>query len=144
MTRFICRWFLVGLLDSIAGQKHPYRALNLPSVWGMEHTVQEKIDKECREGRVLGPFISPPLPNLRVSLLGVVPKKAPGEFHLIYHLSYPREESVNDAIPPDLCSVQYTSFDQECWCGHEAELAKCDIKSAFWLLPVHPKDFDSK
>lgn len=27
-------------------------------------------------------------------------------------------------------------------CGRGAELAKCDIKSAFRLLPVHPADFD--
>lgn len=27
-------------------------------------------------------------------------------------------------------------------CGAGAELAKCDIKSAFRLLPVHPADFE--
>lgn len=27
-------------------------------------------------------------------------------------------------------------------CGIGAEMAKCDIKSAFWLLPIHPNDFE--
>lgn len=37
--------------------------------------------------------------------LGVVPQKAVGKFCLIHHLSYPHGESVNDAIPADLCTV---------------------------------------
>lgn len=42
--------------------------------------------KECREGEVFSPFPSPPVPNLRISPLGVVPKKAKEENRLIHHL----------------------------------------------------------
>ncbi|XP_053140582.1 uncharacterized protein LOC128340004 [Hemicordylus capensis] len=121
-------------------------ARNLKSVRGMEHIVAKKIAKEVSLGRVLGPFDRLPLPTLRVSPLGVVPKKAPGEYRLIHHLSYPRGDSVNDGIPADLCSVRYTSFDEAVamirGCGPRALMAKCDIESAFRLLPVHPDDFD--
>lgn len=111
----------------------------------MESVVQKKIEKVC-EGHVLGPFDEPPVPNLRVSPLGVVPKKAPREFRLIHHLLFPEGSSVNNTIPEHLCSVWYTSFDsavamvRECCLG--AELGKCDIKSAFCLLPIHSEDFD--
>ena len=95
----------------------------------MERVVQEKIAKEVQEGRVFGPFTTPPL----VSPLGIVPKKTPGEFRLILHLSYPDGGSVNDAIPQELCTICYTSFDEAVSivrrCGVGAELAKCDIKS---------------
>lgn len=108
--------------------------------------MQEKIDKEVYEGRVVGPFREPPVPNLRVSPLGLVPKKVEGEYRLIHHLSYPEGRSVNDQIPHELCSVHYTSFDTTIRmiraCGVGAELAKCDVKSAFRLLPVHPADFE--
>ena len=74
-----------------------------------------------------------------------MPKKAQGEFRLIYHLSFPEGASVNDAIPPELCLVRYTSLDEAVRmvkkCGVGAEMAKCDIKS-FRILPVHPSDFN--
>lgn len=55
------------------------------------------------------------VPNLRVSPLGVVPKKTLGEFRLIYHLLYPRGASIKDAIPPpsEFCSIKYASIDQQ-------------------------------
>ncbi|KAM8921300.1 LOW QUALITY PROTEIN: uncharacterized protein RCH25_015998 [Pelodytes ibericus] len=56
-----------------------------------------------------GPFRDPPVANLRVSPLGVVPKKEPGKYRLIHHLSYPAGD---DDIDKDLCSVSYSSFDQ--------------------------------
>lgn len=71
----------------------------------LPEVVAKKLDKECKAGRVAGPVPRPPLPNLLVSPLGVVPKKAEGEFRLIHHLSYPKGASVNDAIAPELCSV---------------------------------------
>lgn len=52
--------------------------------------MQRKIRKEVRAGQVIGPFCDLPIENLRVSPLGLVPKKAPEEFCLIHHLSFPR------------------------------------------------------
>ena len=53
---------------------------------------------------------------------------------------------MNDTIPPELCMVSYTSFDEAvhmiCSCGVGAELVKCVIKSAFCILLVHPQDFE--
>ena len=69
------------------------------------------ICKEMAEGRELGPFFTPPVSHLRVSPLGIVPKKVSGEFRLIHHLSFPARNFVNDRIPQELYSVCYTSFD---------------------------------
>lgn len=80
-------------------------ARNLPLVTGHEAVVRAKLNKEVSLGRVLGPFKDPPLPHLIVSPLGVVPKKAPGEYRLIHHLSFPLGSSVNDGIPKELCTV---------------------------------------
>lgn len=42
--------------------------------------------------------------------------------------------------------MHYISIDQAVravrTCGEEVELAKCDMKSFFLFLPVHPADFD--
>lgn len=74
------------------------------------------------------------------------PRKPPSDFRLIHHLSHSKAGSVNDGIPEQLCSVWYTSFDQAVAVvreyGISVEMAKCDINSAFRLLPVHPDDFE--
>lgn len=111
----------------------------------MGFVVHQKIGKELWAGRVVGPFDTLPIWSLQVSPLGIVPKKAPGEFRLIHHLSYPEGASVNDRIQDKLCLVHYTFFDQVVsmvrGCGPGAIMAKVDIESTLRLLPVHPEDF---
>ena len=60
--------------------------------------VNEKLSKELKLGRIAGPFSEKPLSSLRLSPLGLIPKKAPGEFRLIHHLSFPYGTSVNSHI----------------------------------------------
>ncbi|XP_077787077.1 uncharacterized protein LOC144328297 [Podarcis muralis] len=117
---------------------------NQKSVLERPDIALKKIQKEIAAGRVAGPFATPPIAGLHISPLGIVPKKAPGEFRMIHNLSYPKGSSVNDAIPQEMCTVKYSSFDQAVRLvrsfGSGAFLAKCDIESAFRLLPVHPED----
>lgn len=112
----------------------------------MEEIVRAKIQKECEEGWVLAPFMMLPVHNLQITPVGVLTKKALGEYCLIPHLLYPCGELVNDVIPDELCSVRYTLFHQAVQvvrnCGLGAEMVKCDIKSVFHLLLVHPQDFE--
>ena len=97
-------------------------------------------------GRLAGPFSKSPLPNLMISPIGLVPKTEAGKFRLIQHLSYPEGSSINDGIDRDLCTVQYSSFDDAvnivARCGKGAMMAKADIESAFRLLPIYPGDFE--
>ena len=84
---------------------------NLQSAEEYSGVIDAKIAKELASGRVLGPFdVSPSMPNYRVSPLGVVPKKTPGEFRMIHHLSHPEGSSVNDFIPKDMSSVHYATI----------------------------------
>ena len=95
-------------------------------------------------GRVLGPFKHPPFDNFRVSPLGVIPKKQPGKYRMIHHLSFPHGGSVNDFIPSESCSVHYASVDDAVRdikkLGKGCTLAKTDVRSAFRIIPVHPKE----
>lgn len=83
---------------------------------------------------------------MKISPIGVVPKKAQGQFRLIHHLSYPKTNSVNDFIDPSVSAVQYTSFDDAIKLiiklGPGCLMAKTDIDSAFRLIPIHPHDHD--
>ncbi|XP_077309137.1 uncharacterized protein LOC143928250 [Lithobates pipiens] len=123
----------------------PPVARNLRSALQHPTVVDEKLGKEVALGRMGGPFTVKPWDSLVVSPLGVVPKKEPGKFRLIHHLSFPKGGSVNDFIDPDVCAVSYTSFDAAVrWVrryGRGALMAKADIESAFRLLPVHPDSF---
>ena len=94
---------------------------------------------------VAGPFSSSPFPCLHISSFGVIPKKGqPGKWHLIVDLSSPVGASVNDGIDPQDFSLQYIKVDQVIHMvshyGHSALMAKFDVKSAYWNIPVHPDD----
>lgn len=108
-----------------------------------EHAVElhEKIDKEIKFGRILGPFPCPPISNLRYNLIGILPKQQ-GEWRMISNLSHPVGNSINDHIDQQYCSVSYSTFDQALSLiqemGEGALMAKMDISSAFGLLPVCP------
>lgn len=117
---------------------------NLKSMSGLEYEAVQLVSQEITLGRVAGPFDDPPLKDLRLSPVGMVPKKG-GSYRLIHHLSHPPGASVNDFIDKKYCSVRYSSFDEALnmlsKLGHEALVARLDIKNAFRLLPVHKSDF---
>ena len=81
----------------------------------------------------------------QVSRFGAIPKgHTPGKWRLIVDLSAPEGHSVNDGIDPELCSLEYTSVDQAARVvgslGRYCRLAKIDVKSAYRIVPVHPRD----
>lgn len=120
---------------------------NLQSVNLNLDVVRAKLAGEVREGRMAGPFSSPPFDSFRVSPLGLVPKKDPNSFRLIHHLSHPEKVSLNDMTDKSVASVSYSSVDDAISLirqfGSGALIAKADIKSAFRLLPVSPAGFNS-
>lgn len=120
-------------------------ATNLQSALEQPGVLSSKLEKEWSAGRIAGPFTSPPFSNFVSSPLGVVPKKNPGEFRIIHHLSYPEGLSVNDSIPKETSSVQYASIGNAISLiksiGRGCYLAKTDIKSAFRIIPIHPDDY---
>ena len=67
--------------------------------------VNQKIAKELDAHRLAGPFGTSPFPVFRVSRLGVVSKKIPGDFCMIHDLSYPKGKSGNDVISQEHSSV---------------------------------------
>jgi len=137
--------FTFGFRIPYSGQRIGRFSPNHASAKRLPHVVSDKLAKEVALGRVAGPFPEPPLHNLIVSPIGLTPKKQPGEFRLIFDLSYPAGSSVNDGIEQSLCSVEYAKFDDAIrmiqQLGPEAMLVKVDIQSAFRLLPIHPDDF---
>ena len=118
---------------------------NLTSSSTFPSIVDKKLAKEASLGRISGPYSYPPLDNMVFSPLGLQPKKIPGEFRVIHHLSYPRGRSINDGIPKDCASVHYASIGQAIQSivslGRGCFLAKTDIKSAFRIVPVHPSNY---
>ena len=84
---------------------------NLKSAYDFPEVIDTKLAKDLSLGRIIGSYAEPLTnPQFRVSPLGVVPKKSPGEFRMIHHLSYPEGSSMNDFIPKELSSVQYDTM----------------------------------
>ncbi len=92
------------------GPHTPVTAKNLPSALEHADIVDEALRKELAENRMAGPYSSAPYTNIRCSGLGVVPKKD-GTWRLIYHLSAPIGNSINDYIDPLEFSLQYSTVD---------------------------------
>ena len=119
---------------------------NIPSSYAHPDVVDKYLAHECKLGRVLGPWHTPPPCPLQISRFGVIPKKSqPGKWRLIVDLSFPEGASVNDGIPPSYCSLRYPSIDmgieQILTIGPGAQLSKLDIKDAYRIIPVHPDDW---
>lgn len=118
---------------------------NHPSTLAHSSFVSRKLEEDIYFGRIAGPFTSPPHDNLVTSPLGVVPKKAPGEYRLIHDLSFPKNNSVNSHIDTIHTRVQYELLDH---CisiirsvGPNCLIAKADIKDAFRIIPIYPLDY---
>ena len=118
---------------------------NHPSVLGQADIVGNIIEREIKLGRVCGPFTSPPFDNFHVSPLALVPKQELGKYRLIHNLSYPRDNSVNSAIPKEHTSVSYDTLDSALeWVlsyGRGSLIAKVDIEEAYRIIPIHPESF---
>ena len=67
---------------------------------GLHFEAAQLVSKEIALGRVAGPFDHPPPPlqNLRLSPIGMVPKRG-GSYRLIHHLPHPSGTSVNFSLP---------------------------------------------
>ena len=138
--------FLYGFSLDYVGPRAPSTCNNLRSATQNPAAVNEKLEKELHLGRIAGPFDASPLPSLHISPLGLIPKKTPGEFRLIHHLSFPYGNPANSHIPKAASSVHYASIDDAIRLirrtGRGCALAKTDVKNAFRLIPISPADYD--
>ena len=141
----LIKGFTEGFRIHFTGTSSSRIPKNLLSAYEHPDIVQNKLNKELQENRLAGPFRSPPFAKFHVSPIGVVPKKAPGDFRLIHHLSYPRCNSVNDFIDKSERNVSYATIDDAIRIikrlGKGCAMSKTDIKSAFRIIPVHPLDY---
>ena len=127
-----------GFKLNYSGPRIPFIMHTRAILRGKAVIAEQKILKEISLGRIAGPFVAPPFPTLRTSPISVVPNKSGSEFRLIHNLSFPHDQSVNDFIDREYCSVKYSSIDDAVKIIHNlgrgSLLAKCDVKSAFRLL----------
>ena len=134
-----------GFCIGYAGPEFSLESRNLISAYEHPDIVSAYLDKEIVLGRISGPYPIPPFPNFRCNPLGVVPKKTPGQWRSILHLSYPPGESVNDFIDKDTYSLQYVTIERVIHhirrLGPGCFLSKVDIEAAFRIASVHPNDW---
>lgn len=147
ISEYLCSGFHQGFQLNFQGFRDSSDSPNLKSALEFPEIVTAKISKELEAGRIAGPFKEKPFANFKISPIGVVPKKEPGEYRMIHHLSYPRNSgnSVNENIPSEFTRVSYETVDTAVsiinQLGRGAYMSKTDIQSAFRIIPVHPDDY---
>ncbi len=136
--------FKYGFNIGYTGPRSACYSPNLRSAYDHPDVVDRLLAKETQLGHVAGPFAHPPFNPLHCSGLGLVPKDTT-DWRLIFHLSAPVGDSVNDHISPSQFTLHYSSVDDAIAMLHRlgpgALMAKADIKSAFRLCPVRPEDW---
>ena len=103
LSDFLINGFSFGFKIPYFGERKFHLSENLPSLKGKAEVLFDKIQKEIQARIVAGPFMSPPFPNIQVSPLSLDPKKAPGEFRRIHHLSFPEGDSIKHPKGDDCC-----------------------------------------
>jgi hypothetical protein len=135
---FILDGFKNGFKLHYSGPRTPVFSKNLISARKNAAILNALLAENKHAGWLHGPFPTPPILNLRVNPIGLVPKRS-GGWWLITNLSFPTGDSVNDFIAPEFRHVKYALFDEAVNIvqnvGKCAFMAKADIKSAFNICP---------
>ena len=113
-TEFLIEGFSKGFKIEYHGPenvKMRSRNLRLNGV-GNKTILWNKIMKEVKLKRYVGPFQQIPFETYIQSPIGLVPKDNRKNVRLIFHLSHPQKDgmSVNANTPCDKCSVSYPDF----------------------------------
>lgn len=98
LSRYLCHFpDRLAAFEIVQGFKYGFKlgyqgsmvasdAKNLKSLYCLQREAMQSVNKELSLGRVAGPFVFSPLPNLRLSPVGMVPKKmAHFDSFTIYH-----------------------------------------------------------
>ena len=127
--------FKNGFRIGFQGDRHFRASPNLKSASEFPEIMEEQLAKEISQGRIAGPFHQLPFVNLHISPIGVVSKKEVGQYRLIHHLSYPKDNSINDHILDELKTVHYSSIDVAIEIilnmNPNATMAKTDISNTY-------------
>ena len=99
--------------------------------------VEQTIREEIREGNYVVTQSSPTL----VSALGAVPKPDSDELRLIHDCSMPPSKGVNSYVP-NIDKLRFQTIDDAIKLLDKGYfLAKIDLRHAYRLVPIHPKNY---
>lgn len=142
---YLVEGFTHGFSLEFKGIRNLKEPKNLKSATNNLAVAETKLRKEIELGRIAGPFRTPPIKDLTISPIGLHPKKTPGEFRLIIHLSHPKGTSINDGIAHEDATVQYANIGMAIKMikalGKNCYMAKTDIKNAFRIILLHPSQY---
>ena len=133
-----------GFDIGVEGLVGPGSCKNNSSALECPKLVSDAIQRELSDGSIWGPFTSPPMSPFHCSPVSAAAKPN-GSVRLILDMSSPRGDALNEFIDKDRFVCKYSSFDDALrlliQVGRGAYMAKLDIKNAFRLCPVQPRDW---
>ena len=152
-TEYLIQGFRNGFsLEYCRPRERKSQSKNIPfRRIGDKFELWQKIMKEVKLGRYVGPFEQIPYEFYIQSPIGLVPKDGGRQTRLIFHLSYDFSEnketdgSLNYFTPKEKCSVRYNDLDyaiKTCLKFSDTFfMAKTNLRSAFHGLPILPSQY---
>ncbi len=120
---------------------------NWPSALEYSEDVSHTIDQDLVNGRVVGPWTSPPTSGYIASPIGAFKRAGTDKIRVIHDLSFPPGQSINDHIDPEMYTLQYITVDmvaQRCASySQPGWLAKSDLSNAFKHIVVDPSQWEN-
>ena len=145
LTQYLVSGFEFGFSSMCNYFQSGMKYHNLRSALQNPEEVDKKLEKEIKLGRIIGPFKVPPFMYFHISPIGICEKKEPNAYRMIHHLSFPKGSSINDNIPIECASVQYTKVEDAIRgiksFHNPPFMAKSDIASAFRIIPLRPNEY---
>ena len=128
----------IGVESEVSNKVLP----NWPSAVKYKEGVYSYIEKHKASGAIQGPLEIANI-DFRGSPLGAFEKVVNGKLRVIHDLSWPPGEAVNDSIPKDSYTVQYSTVHDAVKLASKYPdiwFAKADLADAYLTCPVRFED----
>ena len=115
---------------------------NWPSAYKFKDNVEQFIQDRIQDGSIIE-VSEADTSEISFSPISAFKKKRSEKIQVVHDLSFPPNKSINSHIPPENCSVKYTTVLDAvkiCQKLQNPWLAKTDLKNAYYHFPIRSQD----
>ncbi|KAG5715762.1 Integrase/recombinase xerD like protein [Termitomyces sp. T112] len=145
LFQIICFGANLGFMGDPTISQHCVNLKSATSDPQVIETLSADIATQVTNGRMCGPFTSPPFSNFCTSPIRAITRKRLLKVRRIHHLSWPQGSLINDGIPDAEATIIYDMVEQAIHdlaaSGLGSLMLKLDLESVFHHIPIQHVDW---